>query len=165
LLTSLLKAKAAAAAVAAVTAAGAAGLAYAGDLPSALQNIAHKTIDAPAAHSSPSTPVGPNASGSAAFGLCTAWQHASKHGSAAQKSVAFRNLATAAGGASNVAAFCASVQHPGSSASHPTSTSHPTGAPSSHASGQPTSHPSGQATSHAHPTGRPTANPTPTSRP
>lgn len=159
MLSSLLSAKAAAAAVAAVTLAGAAGAAYAGDLPSSLQQIAHKTIGAPAAqHSAPaSTPVGPNAAGPAAFGLCTAYQHASKHGTAAQKSVAFRNLATAAGGASKISAYCATVQHPGSAASHPT------GKPSAHPTGQSTSHPSGGPTSH--PTGRPTAVPTPSSRP
>jgi hypothetical protein len=40
--------------------------------------------------------------------------------------VAFRNLAAAAGGASNVAAYCAAVPHPGPSSSH---TGHPTGPP------------------------------------
>jgi hypothetical protein len=60
------------------------------------------------------TPVGPDASGPAAFGLCNAWSHHSdkdKPGS----SVAFRNLAEAVGGESKIAAHCAKVPHPGSS--------------------------------------------------
>jgi hypothetical protein len=168
-LTSLLSAKAAAAAIAALSLTGAAAAAYSGSLPAPAQKLAHDLVGAPAAHSSASagpttspTPVGPNATGSAAYGLCTAYAHAKAHGSAADKSVAFRNLAAAAGGATNVAAFCAAVPHPGSShsaqSSHPTGapTSHPTGAPASHPTGKPASHPSGHATNHptpSHPTG------------
>jgi hypothetical protein len=47
------------------------------------------------------------------YGLCNAYQHAEEHGNAGQRSVAFRNLANAAGGADQVAAYCASVSHPG----------------------------------------------------
>jgi len=62
------------------------------------------------------TPVGPDASGPAAFGLCNAWTHhqaqdKDKPGS----SVAFRNLAEAAGGEAKIAAYCAKIPHPGSS--------------------------------------------------
>jgi hypothetical protein len=45
--------------------------------------------------------------------LCTAYSHAQEHGSAAEKSVAFRNLAKVAGGAANVPSYCAGIAHPG----------------------------------------------------
>ncbi len=166
LLSSLLSAKAAAAAaVAVVGLGGVATAAFAGALPSSAQKFAHDTIGAPSPHASPhasdsgkaghgGTPVGPNVSGPAAFGLCTAYAHATQHGTAAQKAVAFRNLEKAAGGAANVTSFCALVAHPGASAtpqtgkptSHPTSkptTSHPTGKPTSHPTGEPSPHPTG----------------------
>lgn len=168
LLKSILSAKAVAAAIAAVSLAGAATAAYAGALPDSLQQFAHHTIGAPAAHraagpTTRGTPVGPNATGHAAYGLCTAYRHATEHGTAAQKAVAFRNLVKAAGGAGSVAAFCATVHRPGPSASpspHPTGRpsshpTHPTGGPTSHPTGQPTSRPTGQPSSH--PTGPPTS--------
>jgi hypothetical protein len=171
LLTSLLSARAAAAAAAALSLGGLATAAYAGALPAPAQQFAHHTIGAPAAGDSqtagthPSatgTPAGPDAAGPAAFGLCTAYAHAKTHGNAQQKAVAFRNLAAAAGGAGNIATYCAAVPHPGASSSH---TSHPTGPPTSHPTGPPTSHPTGPPTSH--PTGPPTSHPTgpPTSHP
>jgi hypothetical protein len=163
LLSSVLSAKAAAAA--AVTVVGLGGVAtaaYAGALPSAAQQFAHDTIGAPSPHVSTSpnaghsgTPVGPSASGPAAFGLCTAYANATHHGTAAQKAVAFRNLEKAAGGAANVTNFCASVAHPGASATPHSgaSTSHPAGAPTSHPTGAPTSRPTGAPS--PHPTGPP----------
>jgi predicted nucleic acid-binding protein len=159
LLSSLLGVKAAvAAAVAVVGLGGVATAAYAGALPSSAQKFAHDTIGAPSPHARDSAhaggkrhagrsgmPVGPSASGPAAFGLCTAYQNAARHGTATQKAVAFRNLEKAAGGAANVASFCASVAHPGASATPHSGapTSHPTGAPTSHPTGKPTSHPTG----------------------
>jgi hypothetical protein len=170
LLSSLLSAKAAAvAAVAAVSLGGVATAAFANALPTAAQKFAHDTIGAPSPHASASanagkktnghsgTPVGPNASGPAAFGLCTAYSHAKQHGTATQKAVAFRNLEKAAGGAANVASFCAAVKDPGKSAAPKTGpTVHPTSEPT-HPSGGPTSHPSGPATPEptSHPTGPP----------
>ena len=167
LLSSLLSAKAAAAAVVAVVGlGGVATAAFAGALPSSAQQFAHDTIGAPSPHPSSSaharsntnaghsgTPVGPSASGPAAFGLCTAYAHATRHGTGAQKAVAFRNLEKAAGGAANVASFCASVAHPGASATPQSGapTSHPTGEPTSHPTGEPTSHPTGEPS--PHPTG------------
>jgi hypothetical protein len=105
---------------------GIAAAAYAGALPAVAQTVAHDTIGAPrpepehqgtpaTGHSG--TPVGPNAGGHPRFGLCTAYSHAREHGSAAQKSVAFRNLAKAAGGATSVPGYCAGVSHPGASQS------------------------------------------------
>ena len=167
LLSSMLSAKAAAAAaVAVVGLGGVATAAFAGALPSSAQQLAHDTIGAPSPHASlhardratgghSGTPVGPNASGPAAFGLCTAYAHATKHGTAAKKAVAFRNLEKAAGGAANVTSFCASVAHPGSSATPHSGapTSHPTGAPTSHPSERPSPHPTGPPS--PHPTGPP----------
>jgi hypothetical protein len=168
-LTSLLSAKAAAAAIAALSLTGAAAAAYSGSLPAPAQKLAHDLVGAPAAHPSASTPTtspspaGPSATGPAAYGLCTAYAHAKAHGTAKQQSVAFHNLEAAAGGASNVAAFCAAVPHPGSSkAARPSAPAHATGKPTSHPTGKPTSHPSGSSASHAsphptpsHPTGMP----------
>ncbi len=169
MLSSLLSAKAAAAAVAAGTVlGGAATAAYAGALPAPAQQFAHNTIGAPSPKAShtpgapQATPVGPDATGPAAFGLCTAYAHAKTHGSASQQSVAFRNLAAAAGGAANIAAYCAKVPHPGSSHA----TGKPTSLPTAHATGKPTSLPTAHATSKptslptVHPTGKPTAVPT-----
>ncbi|HWD51472.1 MAG TPA: hypothetical protein VG412_03665 [Acidimicrobiales bacterium] len=55
------------------------------------------------------TAVGPDATGPAKFGLCTAYQAALARGQAVDHSVAFANLAKAAGGASNISAYCAGV--------------------------------------------------------
>jgi hypothetical protein len=167
LLTSLISAKLAAiAAASAVTLGGAAAAAYAGALPAPVQRLAHDTIGAPAARPStrpghPATPVGPDPTGHAAYGLCTAYAHLKTHGSADQKAVAFRNLATAAGGAANVTAYCAGVAHPGETPSG-RPTSHPTGKPTSHPGHKPTSHPTGKPTSHPghKPAGKPTSHPT-----
>jgi len=153
LLTPLLSVRAAAvAAVAALSLGGFATAAFAGALPAPAQQFAHHTFGAPAddggqptgthPSSATTTPGGPDATGPAAFGLCTAWAHAKAHGTPSQQAVAFRNLAAAAGGASNVAAYCAAVPHPRASSSH---TAHPTGPPASHptphATGKPSSHP------------------------
>ncbi len=166
MLTSLLSAKlAAAAAAGAVTLGGAAAAAYADALPAPVQKLAHDTIGAPAVRQSgPATPVGPQATGKAGYGLCTAYAHLKAHGTAKQKAVAFRNLATAAGGAANVTAYCAGVAHPGATTSG-NPASHPTGEPASHSTGKPTTHPTGKSASH--PTGKPTTHPTgkPASRP
>jgi hypothetical protein len=164
-LTPLLSARAAAvAAVAALSLGGFATAAFAGALPAPAQQFAHHTFGAPAANGEPTgthasaaaTPAGPDATGPAAFGLCTAWAHAKAHGTPSQQAVAFRNLAAAAGGASNVAAYCATVPHPGPSSSH---TSHPTGPPTSHPTGPPASHPTGPPATH--PSSPPTTHPTP----
>jgi hypothetical protein len=177
LLTSLLTAKAAAAAAVAATAlGGVAAAAYTGTLPAPAQQFAHGMIGAPSPQPShrpgtpqpshrPGTPqatpartdaVGPEATGPAAFGLCTAYAHAKAHGTASQKAVAFRNLAAAAGGAAKVAAYCTAVPHPGNSQpSQPASaTTHPAGHPGPHPTGKPSSHPT------PHPGGRPSSAPT-----
>jgi hypothetical protein len=179
LLTSLLTAKAAAAAAAAAVAlgGGVAAAAYTSTLPAPAQQFAHSVIGAPSPQPShrpgtpqpshrPGTPqatpartdaVGPDATGPAAFGLCTAYAHAKAHGTASQKAVAFRNLAAAAGGAAKIAAYCAAVPHPGSSQSGQPAPdrTHPAGRPASHPTGKPSSQ------RHTpHPAGRPSSAPT-----
>ncbi|HEV2886547.1 MAG TPA: hypothetical protein VGX49_06530 [Jatrophihabitans sp.] len=192
--------------IATAVAAGVLGLgglsaaAYAGALPDTAQDVAHHVIGAPATHpgkgaghapkqagTPTSTPVGPDATGPAAFGLCMAYAHGD--GEAAGGSVAFTNLATAAGGADKIEAYCATIPHPGKAGashavgkpstlpSHPvgkpsTLPSHPVGPPSSlpsHPTGPPSSlpaHPTGPpSTLPAHPTGKPSTVPAPTSHP
>ena len=108
----------------AVGLAGAGVAAYTGSLPPSLQNAAHAAIGAPAAPpSDASTPapgttkddhgVGPDATGPAAHGLCNAWSQHQRNGAKPTESVAFRNLAKAAGGESKIAAYCATIPHPG----------------------------------------------------
>ena len=108
----------------AVGLAGAGVAAYTGSLPPSLQNAAHAAIGAPAAPpSDASTPapgttkddpdgVGPDATGPAAHGLCNAWSQHQRNGAKPTESVAFRNLAKAAGGESKIAAYCATIPHP-----------------------------------------------------
>ena len=96
----------------------------------------------------PTTAVGPDATGPAAFGLCNAWSHAKPSKQTATHSVAFRNLVAAAGGEDKVAAYCASVEHPSAAKTHK---------PSSQPTGKPTDRP-GRGGS-AHPTGKPSTSP------
>jgi hypothetical protein len=105
--------------------------------------------------------VGPRATGKARYGLCTAYAHLKADGTARQKAVAFRNLATAAGGAANVTAYCAAVAHPGAAASGKPA-GHSTGRPAGHPTGKPTTHPTGHPSGKptTHPTGKPTGHPT-----
>jgi hypothetical protein len=100
------------------------------------------------------TPVGPDATGSAAYGLCTAWKGVAMADGKAMDSVAFKNLVDAAGGEDKVADFCAAVPAPGKS------TDHATGMPTDHPTGKPDSVPTTKAVT---PTARPTA--TPSGRP
>ena len=108
----------------------------------------------------PTTAVGPDAKGPAAFGLCNAFAHGKGAGKAADRSVAFRNLVTAAGGEDKVEAYCASVEHP---------SAHSKGKPADHPQGKPTDQPKGKPSSH--PTGKPSTTPgsshqaTPTDKP
>src|SRR5262249_40142277 len=152
---------------------GVAAAAYTGTLPAPAQQFAHSVIGAPSPQPShrpgtpqpghrPGTPqaspartnaAGPDATGPAAFGLCTAYPHAKAHGKASQKAVAFRNLAAAAGGAAKIAAYCATVPHPGSSQPGQPAPTHPAGQSASHHTGKPSSKPK------SHPTGRPSSAP------
>jgi hypothetical protein len=127
-----------AAVVGALTVGGLGVAAYAGGLPPGLQNAAHTLIAAPTApretdapdkphpakphqkthpdkshsnekHSGKARPVGPDATGPAAFGLCTAYSHSTKHGKSVGHSMAMRNLAAVAGGMQRIDAYCAHV--------------------------------------------------------
>jgi hypothetical protein len=115
----------------AVVAGGAGVAAYADVLPTATQQVAHDSIGAPLPRASDSpdptetptasptatptaTPVGPDAAGPAAFGLCTAFTH----GGLNVSSTAYASLASAANGASNIATYCATIPHPGPTATH-----------------------------------------------
>lgn len=101
-------------------------------------------------------------------GLCQAYTaHVGSNPGKALESPAFSALITAAGGKSNVAAFCAAklaVQPGNGHASHPGGkpSSLPTAANTSHPTGKPTAMPSGHPTGEptaVHPTGSPTAHP------
>ncbi|MDQ0212488.1 protein tyrosine phosphatase [Arthrobacter bambusae] len=75
---------------------------------------AEATEKATATDSPSATPVGPDATGPAAYGLCQAFTR----GGLDSSSTAYRSLTIAASGASDIAAYCAAVVSPGESASH-----------------------------------------------
>ena len=174
LLTVLLTAKAAAAAAAAAVAlGGVAAAAYTSTLPAPVQQFAHSVIGAPSPQPSrrpgtpqpsrrPGTPqatpartdaVGPDATGPAGFGLCTAYARAKAHGTASQKAVAFRNLAAVSRRRGQDRRLLRGGAPPGQLAVQPAGLGpgppgrpallHPTGKPSS----RPTPHPAGRPSS------------------
>jgi hypothetical protein len=135
----------------ALTLGAASAAAYTGVLPDSMQSVAHELINAPAPHG-----VGPDATGPAAKGLCTAFLAHEKSGATVStKSVAFRNLATAAGGEENVATYCATVLTPTAS---PTETATATVTATDTATGTPTETATDTATTTA--TSEPTTEPT-----
>jgi DNA-directed RNA polymerase specialized sigma24 family protein len=127
--------------------------AYVGALPDPVQKVMHDTIGAPApAHHGSSagrtgtagtsstthaSGVGPTAASSPAAGLCRAWAADRGNGTPRQSSVAFHDLASAAGGADHVDAYCVGVlaTAPGAPTTVPTAvptakgpkTTHPVG--------------------------------------
>jgi hypothetical protein len=101
----------------------------------------------PKSGAAPTTAVGPDATGPAAHGLCTAWSHAKPAKRTASHSVAFRNLVTAAGGVDKVEAYCASVPRPSAGKAEK---------PSNHPSGKPSA---AQGKGSAHSTGKPSTLP------
>jgi hypothetical protein len=122
MLAPFLAAKTAVAAAAiAACAAGATG-AYTGNLPSGLQNVAHRTIGAPAHEpdregpkATPKASPAPSKSPKAdkdrdgrEHGLCTAFLR----GGLPEKSTAYESLAKAAGGPAQIPAFCAPLVKP-----------------------------------------------------
>ena len=156
------KLAAAAGATAVAALGGGIAAAYTVGLPSPLQNFAHRAFAAPGS-SNAATPtsqgtgsrVGPSVTIAAAYGLCNAYQQAEAHGTATQKSVAFRNLINAAGGQDKVAAFCAAVQKPGNTTA-PGRRVGQTGSPSDTSHGRKPTAPPGKPTSSP---GKPTAPP------
>jgi hypothetical protein len=173
---------AAAAAAGAIGFGGLAAAAYAGALPEPIQDFAHQTVGAPSASSDHSDPgnqgsahrhseasehantgqssqaVGPDATGSASYGLCTAFaEERAENGKVDTKSVAYQALVKAAGGADNIDEFCAGVAAPREGSG---SASVPSGdAASEHATAAPTDAPNQVPTTPAHPTGQPTGLP------
>jgi hypothetical protein len=118
--------------VATIAATGLAGAAaaYAGVLPAPVQRLAHVVVGAPAAHPAAvgATPAGRRESGSPAIrgpapgslaGLCVSYEHRNPASREVGRPAAVRELVRAAGGASQVAAFCAALPHPGAGP-HPT---------------------------------------------
>jgi len=139
----------------ALTAGGAA--AATGNLPAPVQSAAHSVlsdvgISVPKGNDSSSgKAVGPDATGSAKYGLCTAYKanggHANSH------SVAFAKLAKAAGGVANISTFCANVTPPANGSNG--SNSHKPSTPA----GPPTSTPARDTTPVSTPAGPPTSTP------
>ena len=138
---------------------------------------ATETPDATDTPDATATAAGPDATGPAAHGLCTAWKNLAAHAGTgkAMDSIAFANLAKAAGGADQVAAYCATVPAPGESGQHATgkpatashkpattSTARPqtarSGRSTAKATGRPattqTARPAAAAAAKSHPTGR-----------
>lgn len=118
-LSSLMSARAGAAVAGiAIGLGGTAVVAYSATRP---PTTAPASTETPSAKPSPGAkpsdrPVGPDATGPAASGLCRAWSNHQKHDDGVERaegSVAMRNLATAAGGEAKIEAFCAKVDHPG----------------------------------------------------
>ena len=73
---------------------------------------AAKPSGAPGKPSGSAHGVGPDGTGPAAYGLCQAWTHSAQRTKSVHKSVAMRNLATAAGGYDKIDAYCATVPKP-----------------------------------------------------
>ena len=128
----------------AVVVGGAGVAAYADLLPVAAQQVAHDSIGAPLPRSERSEaptdgstaeptaeptetnkPVGPDATGPAAHGLCTAFAH----GGLNATSTAYASLASAAKGASNIATYCATIPKKGPKATHGPESNDPAKAP------------------------------------
>jgi DNA-directed RNA polymerase specialized sigma24 family protein len=124
----------------AVSLGGLGAAAYTGSLPAPVQRVMHDALGAPAPRgdvdqadqgaasggssgkagpsSTPGPAVGPGAGSAAASGLCRAWAQDQAKGVARDRSVAYRNLAAAAGGAGQVTQYCAATAvgktpHPG----------------------------------------------------
>lgn len=84
--------------------------------PTASPNPSPRSTASPTASPDPDSTakpdsVGPDATGPAAFGLCTAF----KHGGLDASSSAYASLAKAANGAANITAYCAKIPAPGNS--------------------------------------------------
>ncbi|MDQ0278866.1 hypothetical protein QO003_003169 [Arthrobacter silviterrae] len=72
------------------------------------------TEEATATESPSALPAGPDATGPAAYGLCQSFTH----GGLDTSSTAYKSLAAAASGTTDITTYCATVPSPGKSASH-----------------------------------------------
>jgi len=133
-----------------------------GPNPTAASAASHTPgADGTSATSSPPAPAnapsnspngqGPDATGPAKFGLCNAFTsgQGTTKGEKAD-SVAFQALATAAGGAGNIAAYCSNAT-PGGNAPHGEDTPHVSIGGASNANGNGGEHPSSTSDSHGPP--------------
>lgn len=94
---------------------GLSAAAYVDILPEGLQHVMHNAVGAPDPSASTRSATHPEKSAVApadratTLALCRAWAAQSSQGMARQRSVAFRSLVTAAGGADKVDAYCVSA--------------------------------------------------------
>ncbi|MGH3398481.1 MAG: hypothetical protein ACRDPO_27715 [Streptosporangiaceae bacterium] len=93
---------------------GTVAAAYAGVLPSPIQDFAHLTVGAPAPHHVAPRPH----PGHHARLQCAAYQRAQAHGNPATRAAQARKLARAAGGAGKINSYCASLGVPGAAPAH-----------------------------------------------
>jgi hypothetical protein len=100
------KARLAAALAAVAVGLGGGAAAYAGALPSPIQDLAHHLIGAPAPRHAPG-------GRQAAYRVCRAYERAAAHGGARARAAAFQKLDNAAGGAAKIDAYCAAAGRPG----------------------------------------------------
>ena len=149
----------------AVVVGGAGVAAYADLLPTVAQQVAHDSIGAPlprtersaaptdgptveptAVRTATTKPAGPDATGPAAHGLCTAFAR----GGLNATSTAYASLASAAKGASNIATYCATIPKPGPEATHGPDSNDSTQAPKEKAPKEkaPKLHPSTSGSAH-----------------
>jgi DNA-directed RNA polymerase specialized sigma24 family protein len=155
--------------VSVVSLGGFAAAAYVGVLPAPVQQALHDSVGAPAPGArdagsssrgpatSPTAAVGPTANAAAA-GQCRAWSTDKAKGTARENSVAFRNLATAAGGPDKVQAYCATVlagspSHgsPTARGTSPAATPKGTGKGTGNGTGKPTTRPGSTRGATSHP--------------
>jgi hypothetical protein len=99
--------------------------------------------------------VGPDATAAARAGLCRAWLAGSADNGRRTDSAAFQELAAAAGGADNIAAYCADVTAGGAGAHEQGQGSPPSGSPPSTTVSPPSSGPPPDAGSGGHGQGGP----------
>ena len=118
---------------------GGGAAAYAGALPSPIQDFAHHLIGAPAARHAPG-------GRQAAYRVCKAYERAAAHGGARARAAAFQKLDKAAGGAAKIDAYCAAAGRPGLAPADP---------PASHSKLQPAKDPKPEGNAKAESHGKP----------
>jgi hypothetical protein len=154
------------------------GIAYAaheGSLPGTAQDAAHHllgSVGVPAANDASDKGDGPDATGPAGVGLCRAFTAGENQHGSALDSVAFKALATAAGGGDQIEGYCRQVladagsHRPGqtpsagsASTNVPNEPGQPSDLPTANAPTDPPTGPPSSLPTTDHPTGRPTATP------
>jgi hypothetical protein len=131
----------------AVSLGGTTAAAYAGALPAPVQDIAHLAIGAPAVHHAAPRPQPRRI----ASQLCAAYQRAQAHSGPAIRAAQARALATAAGGAGKISAYCASPRVPGTASARHGSLGHAKAHPAGSARARQNPKARGGQNPHAHP--------------